>query len=70
MLHSYKETHKCLKELGTGITSVSSSSKSSMPSRKLTNYVNDYKQRLQLFVLMATCWVTEVLSWKIKPLEL
>ncbi|KAK7078594.1 hypothetical protein SK128_022811 [Halocaridina rubra] len=41
ILHSYKEADKCLKELGTGITSVSSSPKSSMPARQLTNHVNE-----------------------------
>ncbi|KAK3868173.1 hypothetical protein Pcinc_026416 [Petrolisthes cinctipes] len=31
------------------------------------DYVADFKQQFSLLVLMAICWVTEVLSWKIPP---
>lgn len=70
MLRDYENITKDLKDLGTGVISVAPKSTSSMPSRQITDHVNEYKQRLQLFVLMAICWVAEVLSWKIPPLEL
>ncbi|ROT82886.1 putative G-protein coupled receptor Mth2-like [Penaeus vannamei] len=34
------------------------------------NHLDAFWQRFSLFCLMALCWVTEILSWKIHPLEM
>ncbi|XP_037779945.1 G-protein coupled receptor Mth-like isoform X3 [Penaeus monodon] len=34
------------------------------------SHVDAFWQRFSLFCLMAICWVTEILSWKIYPLEI
>nr|XP_053653360.1 probable G-protein coupled receptor Mth-like 1 [Cherax quadricarinatus] len=34
------------------------------------NYISDFKQQFSLLVLMSTCWVAEILSWKIPPPEM
>ncbi|XP_037779952.1 probable G-protein coupled receptor Mth-like 3 [Penaeus monodon] len=34
------------------------------------NHLDAFWQRFSLFCLMAICWVTEILSWKIYPLEI
>ncbi|XP_066983526.1 uncharacterized protein [Macrobrachium rosenbergii] len=70
MLRNYKETTNDLKNLGTGVISDQRNMSSSMPSRQITDHVHDFNQKLKIFILMATCWVTELLSWKIPPLEL
>ncbi|XP_068220822.1 uncharacterized protein [Palaemon carinicauda] len=70
MLRNYKETTKDLKDLGAGVNNEQRNMSSSMPSRQITDHVHDFNQKLKIFILMATCWVTEVLSWKIPPLEL
>ncbi|KAK7083120.1 hypothetical protein SK128_002416, partial [Halocaridina rubra] len=69
LLQEYKKITNALKSMGTGVLTTAPQATSSMPSRH-RDHIYEYKQRLYLFMLMAVCWVTEVLSWKIPPLEL
>ncbi|KAK3872656.1 hypothetical protein Pcinc_022268 [Petrolisthes cinctipes] len=67
---------KVLKNLGGEKASGEGSTAASTPLRtaehkyRRRDYVADFKQQFSLLVLMSICWVTEVLSWKIPPLEM
>ncbi|XP_068236887.1 uncharacterized protein [Palaemon carinicauda] len=70
MLRNYEETTNDLKELGAGAIKQQRIKHSCMPSKQINDHVHDFNQKLKIFILMATCWVTEILSWKIPPLEI
>ncbi|XP_068236901.1 LOW QUALITY PROTEIN: uncharacterized protein [Palaemon carinicauda] len=53
LLRNYKETANDPKDLGVCI-----------PSKQINDHVHDFNQKLKIFILMATCWVTKIL-----PLE-
>ncbi|XP_068236940.1 G-protein coupled receptor Mth2-like [Palaemon carinicauda] len=70
MLRKYEEAANDLKELGAGVIRKQRIKTSCMPSRQINDHVHDFNQKLKIFILTATCWVTEILSWKIPPLEI
>ncbi|XP_068236929.1 uncharacterized protein [Palaemon carinicauda] len=70
MLRNYEETANDLKELGAGAIKKQRIKPSCIPWRQVTDHVHDFNQKLKIFILVATCWVTEILSWKIPPPEL
>lgn len=41
-----------------------------LPPAQITGPIQDFSTKMKLFALMVFCWITEVLSWKIPPMEL
>ncbi|XP_068236885.1 uncharacterized protein [Palaemon carinicauda] len=41
-----------------------------LPPAVITSPIQDFSTKLKLFSLLVFCWITEVLSWKIPPMEL
>lgn len=72
MLKNCQETTETQRDMETemGQAATLQNSTSTKTSRQITDHVQEFKQKLLLFFLMAMCWVTEILSWKIPPPEL
>ncbi|XP_068234683.1 uncharacterized protein [Palaemon carinicauda] len=70
LLQNYKEITNDLNELGAGAIRQQRIRSCCIPLRHIKNHVHDFKQKLKIFILMATCWVTKIFSWKILPLEI
>ncbi|XP_064113364.1 G-protein coupled receptor Mth2-like [Macrobrachium nipponense] len=41
-----------------------------LPPVQITGPIQDFSTKMKLFSLMVFCWITEILSWKIPPMEL
>ncbi|XP_068230172.1 uncharacterized protein [Palaemon carinicauda] len=70
MLRNYEETANDLKELGAGAIREQRIKPSCIPWRQVTDHVHELNQKLKIFILMVTCWGSEILSWKIPLSEL
>ncbi|XP_071526553.1 probable G-protein coupled receptor Mth-like 1 [Panulirus ornatus] len=55
-----KKLSSCNSELSTALE----------PRHRKQHYISEFKQQFFLLVVMAGCWVTEILSWKIPPFEI